>query len=147
MPRRGANTTEAGATTSARSRTPAGFNDKHLGGEIRGGRAMGVHHEPSGEGTSRTMPGTVSKPDKHGVYTARVQVRADDGTWVDKHAPSTFFPKTWTRSEVRTCILEAFANREDLGGGNWSGKTRSGITVQGHSDARGVIDSAYPLWE
>jgi len=141
QPATGTTTTTA---TEARSRTPAGLNDKHLGGEVRNGRAVGFHHEPSANGRSRLVPGTVTKPDASGVYRARVEVRDDNGQWIEKRGPSTFFPKHWTRSEVRTAILEAFANRTDRGDGNWSGKASGGLIISGHSDENGVIDSAYP---
>lgn len=133
--------------TEARSRTPAGLNDKHLGGEIRNGRAVGFHHEGSANGRSRLVAGTETKPDAAGVYRARVEVRDDNGQWITKPSPSTFFPKHWTRSQVRTAILEAFANRSDMGNGNWTGKTSGGLAVVGHSDASGVIDSVYPVRE
>jgi len=153
MPRRNdrrlaaAETTAATATETARSRTPAGLNDKHLGGEIRGGRAVGFHHEASANGRSRLVPGSETKPDAHGVYEARVEIRNDAGDWVAKGTPSSFFPKQWTRSEVRTAILQAYANRHDDGNGNWSGTVADGMRINGHSDQAGVIDSAYPLVE
>ena len=151
MPRRNdGRVAQAGAATApveARSRTPAGLNDKHLGGEIRNGRAIGFHHEASASGRARLVGGTATAPDARGVYRARVEVKNDDGTWVAKGTPSTFFPKDWTRTEVRTAILEAYANRSELGNGDWRGKTAQGMLVIGHSDTTGVIDSAYPEME
>lgn len=153
MPRRaqGPDTQPATSSTTnateARSRTPAGLNDKHLGGEIRNGRAVGFHHEASANGRGRLVGGTATRPDARGVYRANVEVRADDGTWVRKVALSTFFPKHWTRTEVRTAILEAYANRVDRGNGTWRGTIAGGMTIIGHSDAGGVIDSAYPELE
>jgi hypothetical protein len=134
----------AASETTARSRTPMGLNDKHLGGEVRNGRAVGFHHEASANGRSRLVAGTVTKPDSRGVYCASVEVKNDAGDWVAKNAPSTFFPKHWSRTQVRTAILEAYANRKDLGAGDWSGTTADGMTIRGHSDRAGVIDSAYP---
>jgi hypothetical protein len=144
VPRRGTN--EVRSTT--RSRTPTGINDKHLAGEIRNGRAVGFHLEAASNGSARVVPGTASKPDKHGVYKATVEIKDPaTGQWVTKRTESTLFPKGWTRSEVRTAILEAFANRKDLGNGNWEGKLANGMMIVGHCDANGYVDSAYPIRE
>jgi hypothetical protein len=107
---------------------------------------VGFHLEAAANGSARVVPGTVSKPDRYGVYRATVEIKDPaTGQWVRKNTPSTFFPKGWTRSEVRTAILEAFANRRELGNGTWEGTLANGMTIMGHCDANGYVDSAYPV--
>jgi len=136
-------------------RTPTAINDKHiLNGEVsldQRGRpyATGFHHQASGtEGSARLVPGTEWKPNRFGVYRADVEIRDPaTGQWLRKAAFSTFFPKHWTRSEVRTSILEAFANREDFGNGRWRGQLKGGMTIEGYVDASGRVTTAYPVME
>jgi Bacterial EndoU nuclease len=111
--------------------------------------AAGFHHQaPGTESNARIVPGTQSAPDRHGVYEGRVEIKDPaTGQWVRKTAQSTFFPKTWTRSEVRTAILDAFANRTDVGNGRWTGRLSTGMRVTGYLDEARRITSAYPVKE
>lgn len=150
---RRSNVHRASASTgiSAGRRAPSSLADKHiLNGEINArGAATGFHHEGVGSETNaRIVPGTQTRPNGLGVYTARVEIKDPaTGAWVLKNAESTFFPKTWTRSEVRTAILEAFANRTEEGEGRWVGTLASGMKVRGFVDDSRRIVSAYPEME
>lgn len=148
-------TFQAGGTADARRRTPVAFDDKHvLNGEVKrtaGGalRAVGFHHQaPGTEQNARIVSGTQTKPDRFGVYEASVEVRdTETGQWVRKNRASTFFPQQWSRSEVRSAVLEAYANRVDRGGGEWEGRLSSGMRIIITTDTSGRITSAYPLRE
>jgi len=148
--RAAAATTATSATTAWR--TPVALDDKHiLNGEVKrtpGGvpRAVGFHHQaPGTEAGARIVPGTQAKPNKLGVYSGTVEIKDPrTGEWIRKNSESTFFPKHWTRSQVRTAILEAFANRSDIGNGRWQATLPSGMTITGFVDDTGRITSAYP---
>ncbi|MDB4944825.1 MAG: hypothetical protein JWP97_4359 [Labilithrix sp.] len=145
-------TVKAPAAEPSKARTPTGIADKHImNGEVKYDkaghlRAVGFHHQaPGTEANARIVKGTVSKLDEHGCYTANVEIKdPKTGRWILKQKPSSFFPQSWDRSQVRKTVLEAYANREVLPDGNWIGKTSSGITVHGYTDAAGRITSAYP---
>lgn len=87
----------------------------------------------------------MTKPDKHGVYSAEVEIR-DPRTdrWVKKEGFSTFFPKEWTRSEVRTAILEAYARRPDPDARAWTARLPSGMHVFVAVDESDRIITVYP---
>jgi Bacterial EndoU nuclease len=144
----------AAAGTAPVARQPTSLADKHmLNGEVTSSRgvprATGFHHQaPGTEANARIVPGTQTPPNARGVYRGTVEVKDPaTGQWVRKDADSTFFPKTWTRSEVRTAILEAFANRTDRGGGVWTGRLSNGMVVTGYVDRAGRVTSAYPEME
>ncbi len=139
------------AATSPVSREVTSVADKHiLNGEVTYPRgrpvATGFHHQaPGTESSARLVPGTQSSTNARGVYRSAVEIKDPaTGQWIRKDALSTFFPKTWTRSEVRTAILEAFANRTDLADGKWTGRLSNGMPVVGFLDESGRITSAYP---
>jgi hypothetical protein len=138
-------------TSSAAARQPTSVADKHiLNGEVTTTRgkpvATGFHHEGDGtEGSARIVVGTQTAANAHGVYKGSVEMKDPaTGQWVRKGAESTFFPKTWSRSEVRTAVLEAFANRTDTGNGTWEGRLANGMKVSGYVDGSGRITSAFP---
>ena len=65
-------------------------------GEInRHGEAVGYHHRPNGvDPPGARVRQMVQMPDGSGVYRARVALRDPaSGEWIDKKAPSTFFPE------------------------------------------------------
>ncbi len=63
----------------------------------------------AGKSTTKSMiggkiiPGTEKKPDKNGVYMAKVEVGS-----VKKIADSSFFPREWNRADVLKAIDEAY---------------------------------------
>jgi hypothetical protein len=135
-----------------RARTPAGYDDRHItGGEIKysaSGRpeAQGFHLEGAhAEGKARVVKGTRTRPDARGVYKGAVEVKDPrTGQWVRKRRDSTFFPEGWDRQRVRREVMDAYANRTELGDGVWTGTSRSGMEINGFVDNAGRITSAYP---
>lgn len=114
----------------------------------RPGRGARRHQAPGTEANARIIPGTQTKPNRLGIYSGAVEIKDPrTGQWVRKNAESTFFPKHWTRAEVRTAILEAFANRTDLGDGRRQATLPSGMKITGFVDSTGRITSAYPEME
>ena len=142
----------APAAAPTKARTPTGIDDKHImNGEVKYDkagrpRAVGFHHQaPGTEANARIVKGTATKPDANGCYRANVEIKdPKTGNWVLKEQQSSFFPQSWERSQVRKTVLEAYANRQVLPGGRWTGPTSSGITVSGFTDAAGRVTSAYP---
>ncbi|MED3910559.1 T7SS effector LXG polymorphic toxin [Peribacillus simplex] len=110
-------------------------------GEInRRGKAVGYHHESMMGG--KIVPGTEKKPDKNGVYMAKVEI---DG--VKKIADSSFFPKEWNRAEVLKAINEAYQSKEQIASNKYRGITSSGIKVEIYLNKDGSIATAYPLYK
>lgn len=94
----------------------------------RVGKAVGFHHEPSGEGVARVSSYT-KPPDAGGVYEGTVQVQNAAGEWIDKKTPSTFFPQSWSEARLNYELAAAFNDRK-LVNGKWIGRSESGIDVE-----------------
>ncbi|MCZ6914341.1 MAG: T7SS effector LXG polymorphic toxin, partial [Rickettsia endosymbiont of Ixodes persulcatus] len=114
---------------------------KHIyHGEInRRGKAVGYHHESMMGG--KIIPGSKSKPDKNGVYKAKVEIDGEK-----KIAYSTFFPKDWDRVKVNKAISEAFENKTREGN-RYVGRTSSGIDIGLFLKSDGSIATAFPLYK
>lgn len=109
-------------------------------GEInRRGKAVGYHHESMMGG--KIIPGSKSKPDKNGVYKAKVEIDGEK-----KVAKSTFFPKDWDRVKVNKAISEAFENKTKEGN-RYVGRTSSGIDIGMFLNSDGSIATAFPLYK
>ncbi len=116
-------------------------------GEInRRGEAMGYHHryggvDPPGSRVLRI----VQPPDASGVYRARVAIRdPETGEWIDKRAPSTFFPDAMTDEDVVAAILAAFHSGQRRLDGEFVGASGHGFSIEGwYQNNR--INAAYPL--
>jgi Bacterial EndoU nuclease len=116
-------------------------------GEInRHGEAVGYHHRPNGV----DPPGTqvlriVQPPDASGIYRARVALRDPvSGAWIEKKAPSTFFPDAMADKEVVEAVLAAFRDGRRRGDGQFVGGSGRGFAIEGWYQS-GRINSAYPL--
>jgi hypothetical protein len=116
-------------------------------GEInRPGEAAGYHHRPNGvDPPGARVRQIIQPPDPSGVYRARVTLR-DPGTgrWIDKKAPSTFFPDTMSDNEVIDAVLAAFQGGRRRGDGQFIGASGHGFVIEGWYQ-NGRINSAYPL--
>ncbi|MEC1542711.1 EndoU domain-containing protein [Bacillus halotolerans] len=115
---------------------------KHIyHGEInKRGKAVGYHHESMMGG--KIIQGTEKKPDKNGVYMAKVEV---DG--VKKIADSSFFPKEWNRADVLKAIDEAYQTKKQIGSNKFRGISASGIKIEMYLNKDGTIATAYPLYK
>ena len=84
-------------------------------------------------------------PDANGVYRARVALRDPaTGDWIDKKAPSTFFPDTMSDTEVVEAVLAAFQAGRRRGDGRFIGASGRGFAIEGWYQY-GRINAAYPL--
>jgi hypothetical protein len=80
-----------------------------------------------------------------GVYRARVALRDPaTGGWIDKKAPSTFFPDAMSDNEVVDAVLGAFRDGRRRGDGQFVGGSGRGFAIEGWYQS-GRINSAYPL--
>lgn len=95
----------------------------------RVGKAVGFHHEPSGEGVSRVSSYT-KPPDANGVYEGTVQVQNAAGQWIDKSQPSTFFPQSWSEARLSFELAEAFKQRPSGAPTGFFATMPSGVKVQ-----------------
>ncbi len=116
-------------------------------GEInRHGEAVGYHHRPNGiDPPGARVRQMVQPPDASGVYRARVSLRDPaTGGWIDKKAPSTFFPDAMSDNEVIDAVLMAFHGGAKRRDGQFVGGSGRGFTIEGWHQS-GRINSAYPL--
>ena len=116
-------------------------------GEInRHGEAVGYHHRPNGvDPPGARVRQIVQPPDGSGVYRARVSLRDPvTGGWIDKKAPSTFFPDAMSDNEIIGAILSAFRDGARRGDGQFVGGSGRGFAIEGWYQ-NGRINSAYPL--
>jgi len=116
-------------------------------GEInRHGEAVGYHHRPNGvDPPGARVARIVQPPDASGVYRARVALRDPmTGVWIDKKAPSTFFPDAMTDDEVIDAVLAAFQAGRRRGDGQFIGASGRGFAIEGWYQ-NGRINAAYPL--
>lgn len=113
---------------------PAELEKHAFSGEInaRNG-AGGYHHREGGvdSGNSKIIESTKTPPDAHGVYQARFTMTRPDGTTTNPKF-STFFPDSYTKSDVRASVREAFENRtEGAESDQWVGTSNAGIKIAG----------------
>lgn len=67
-----------------------------------------------------------------GVWTAIIEKVNENGEWIRKHRPTTFFPKDWTAAKTIAEIMYAEKNKiQRTGEGNiFDSNTRCGIKVE-----------------
>ena len=116
-------------------------------GEInRYGEAVGYHHRLNGvDPPGARVQRIVQPPDATGVYRARVALRDPaTGAWIDKKAPSTFFPDAMSDDQIVEAVLAAFQAGSRRGDGQFIGASGRGFAIEGWF-RNGRIDAAYPL--
>jgi hypothetical protein len=139
---------EALALSGKWTTTDPPINFVHIeSGEInRRGEAVGYHYRPNGvDPPGARVLQVVQPPDPNGVYRARVELRdRATGAWVQKKAPSTFYPDAMTPDEVIEAILAAFHDAEARSDGQFVGASGCGFAIEGWYQY-GRINAAYPL--
>ena len=75
------------------------------------------------------------------------QIKDSNGNWKDKDFTHTFFPDAWSWSRIKSEITGAYQAAPASTPGLWSGRSPSGVLVNGRIDANGKITSAYPVLE
>src|SRR4029077_13476318 len=116
-------------------------------GEInRHGEAVGYHHRLNGVDPPRARVERIVQPPRaNRVCRARIALRDPmTGVWIDKKAPSTFFPDAMTDGEVIEAILAAFQTERRRGDGQFIGASGRGFAIEGWYQ-NGRINAAYPL--
>jgi len=108
------------------------FNEHIFDAELNGSKVVGFHHEPTAI-SSRVVSGTRTPPAPFGVYSAKIEFEASPGNWIQKKGGSTFFPDTWSRTDVMYESIQAFSTRnypDPMKPSLWSGTTPSGALVR-----------------
>lgn len=104
----------------------------------RSGRPLGLAIEPRSETMALRVSGNRIPVNAMGVYEAEVEIKVpQNGRWIPKKAPSTFFPQTWSRSRVLQEIREAYNARTISGCTYWEGVSSSGMTIGGFHQGTG----------
>lgn len=143
-------TTPAPAPAPAPAPTPSfsltSHADRHIfEGEYKRGSLKGYHSRPGGKdfGSNRLVNGTKAAVAKD-CYTARWGRTTIPG----KTKFSTFFPDSWSRSDVIAAIGEAVADGIAKGtaaaGGYFSGTSKKGVGIQGYLDGSKRPVTAFP---
>ena len=114
-------------------------------GEInRKGRPVGFHARPGGRNPPRArLVRVLDGPNRSGVYTAQVEIRTQDGRWLEKR--STFYPDRMRREEVVAAILNAYRRRSTGAAEKFRGPSGHGFTIEGWFQ-NGRINTAYPIF-
>jgi hypothetical protein len=90
----------------------------------------------------RVIEGTRSESSPSGAYRAEVEYRR--GEWIKKREV-TFFPRSWTRSEVLRAIKEVYKQRpKNQPSRYWEGEAR-GVQIGVYVNREGMIVGAYPI--
>ena len=130
------------------SRTSPAINLEHIFlGEInKRGKPTGFHSRPGGKDPkSARIARIMSRPNKAGVYTARVEVYdKSDSKWREKF--STMFPDELVADDVVKAISNAYSKRNKSEKQPWSGPSGFGFPIQGYVLDNGKINTAFPVF-
>jgi hypothetical protein len=109
------------------------------------GKATGYHYDNIDGSKGSIIPGTASKPDKNGVYTAKVEVSG-----VKKNGFSSFYPDSWSPQQVVDAINEAYedalSDKSNKQGDLWIGYAGD-LEIDMYLDNNKKITTAYPIYE
>ena len=109
------------------------------------GNATGYHYSKVSDSKGKIISGTESKPDKHGVFTAKVKVNN-----VKKNGFSSFYPENWTPQQVVDAINEAYADalsdKSNPHGSLWIGYSGD-LEIDMYLDSNKKITTAYPVYK
>jgi len=110
------------------------------------GEAVGYHHRLNGvDPPGARVQRIVQPPDASGIYRARVALRDPaTGEWIDKRAPSTFFPDAMSDDQVIEAVLAAFQAGNRRSDGRFIGASGRGFAIEGWYQ-KGRSNAAYPL--
>lgn len=108
------------------------------------GKATGYHYDKVADSKGKILPGTRSKEDRNGVFTAKVEV---DG--VQKNGFSSFYPDNWTPQEVVDTINEAYkdalGSADNPHGDLWIGYSGN-LEIDMYLTEQKKIITAYPIY-
>jgi len=130
------------------SKTRPEINLSHVfHGEInRRGKPVGFHSRPNGNDPAHAkLVKIVSRPNRSGVYTAKVKIfDPREKRWKKKF--SSIFPDSMGRQQVINAILYAYRHRTTGKKQPWSGPSGHGFVIQGYTTSRGGINTAFPVF-
>ena len=109
------------------------------------GNATGYHYDNIDGSKGSIIPGTASKPDKNGVYTAKVEVSG-----VKKNGFSSFYPDSWSPQQVVDAINEAYedalSDKSNKQGDLWIGYAGD-LEIDMYLNNKKLITTAYPIYQ
>ncbi|SDX29374.1 Bacillus transposase protein [Listeria ivanovii subsp. londoniensis] len=114
-------------------------------GEVnRKGKAVGFHSETIPDSPGKVIQETKSKPNKNGVYEAKIEVNGIPKK--SNKGKSSFFPENWTAQKIVDEINHAFSNKSHIDGNIYLGEASNGIKIQMYLDKQDKIISAFPIY-
>ena len=109
------------------------------------GKATGYHYDNIDGSKGSIIPGTASKPDKNGVYTAKVEVSG-----VKKNGFSSFYSDSWSPQQVVDAINEAYedalSDKSNKQGDLWIGYAGD-LEIDMYLNNKKLITTAYPIYQ
>ncbi|WP_445117105.1 EndoU domain-containing protein [Acinetobacter sp. WZC-1] len=121
---------------------PIDFDGHILSAEVKpNGSVVGGHSTATG---NIKVLQVIGKPDKNGVYQARVAVSDKSGQYVNKTnngGVSTMFPDSWSADRLKVEVDAAYKNRQPVPNrpNMWQGKTPSGVEVAGYLQPKTTV--------
>ncbi|MDY0396148.1 EndoU domain-containing protein [Virgibacillus halophilus] len=114
-------------------------------GEInRRGDAVGFHYDGLPTKKGRVISGTKSKPNRYGVYEAKVEVNGVKKK--SNRGKSTLYPEDWDAQQVVDAINEAYEAKTFVSGNTYEGLSREGMRIRMYLDNNDKIISAFPIY-
>ena len=108
----------------------------------RRGNAVGYHYEGIENTAGKIVEGTVTSPNKVGIYQAKIEVNGIPKT--GNGGISTFFKRSMSPQEVVDTINEAYASKSYVKGNTYLGQSTNGIVIEMYLDKADKIISAFP---
>ncbi|MEB6478665.1 two-partner secretion domain-containing protein [Acinetobacter vivianii] len=127
---------------------PIDFDGHILSAEVKpNGSVVGGHSTATG---NVKVLQVIGKPDKNGVYQARVAVSDKSGQYVNKTnngGISTMFPDSWSADRLKVEVDAAYKNRQPVPNkpNMWQGKTPSGVDVTGYLQPKTTVYPKPPM--
>ena len=127
---------------------PIDFDGHILSAEVKpNGSVVGGHSTATG---NVKVLQVIGKPDKNGVYQARVAVSDKSGQYVNKTnngGVSTMFPDSWSADRLKVEVDAAYKNRQPVPNkpNMWQGKTPSGVEVTGYLQPKTTVYPKPPM--
>ena len=116
-------------------------------GEInRHGKPTGFHAKFNGQTPKNIRILDIKgKPNKAGVYTARIAIQDPrSGKWKEKF--SSMFPDKMQIADVVKAIVYAYEHREMGKSQPWRGPSGHGFAIEGYLLDNGKVNTAYPIY-
>ena len=117
-------------------------------GKLKKNNLTGIHILQDSNLKTIRIKQITQGPNSLGVYTAIVEkLNNKNGVWVQKSNTSTFFPDSWSLTQLMVECCFAFQKSQKIGEYKYFGYTLSGIPVNIIIGKSGRLKTIYPIFE